>query len=287
MSTAERLSIFFLISLLLLSSLAFFISVPQAKAATLNWLDDFTDENARWDWAFYRGTGYHLLTTVDGYSVVENGITEASNALAYSDCTLGYLQPISASDNVTVEIRAKFSHSMTQGAAKGSQGTGLWDGTQSNFAMFFDCSNESMEGFTGLRALVTSGGTVYANEFLGDTYSPTDWHVYGLELNSSGTFMFVDGAFVVSTTYRPILTPLCQLTMWVDNAAYTWGTTTYLDVTENQRMYVDYVAYHSDSLLIPEFPSWTISVLFIVATVTLILVHIKNASAKQKNSSPF
>lgn len=287
MSTTERLNIFFLISLLLLSSLAFFISVQQAKADALNWLDDFTDEKAHWDWAFYRGTGYHSLTTVDGYSVVENGITEASNALAYSDCTLGYLQPISASDNVTVEIRAKFSHSMTQGAAKGSQGAGLWDGTQSNFAMFFDCSNESMEGFTGFRALVTSGGTVYANEFLGDTYSPADWHVYGLKLNSSGTFMFVDGAFVVSATYRPILTPLCQLTMWVDNAAYAWGTTTYLDVTENQRVYVDYVAYNSDPLVVPEFPSWIISVLFVTIMLALVLFHRKNVRTKQKNAGSF
>jgi hypothetical protein len=249
MSRTNHLCLCFLTSLLLLSSCTFFKLIPHAKAETWTWIDDFTDQNSRWNWGYSRGTGYHLLTNIDGYSAVENGITAATTQYAYSDCALThYPGTISQSQLVTIEIRAKFSHSMLQTGAKGSQGLIIWNG-MTNFAGFFDCSVETETGFAGLRAIVMSNGEVYANQYVGDTYDPRNWHVYRIVLKSDGTALYVDGNLVAQTTQRPY--SLAEVNLWVDNAAYALdGSVTNLDVTEDQKLYVDRVAW-SDSVILP------------------------------------
>jgi hypothetical protein len=247
MSKVKRLTIFLLVSLVLLCNFTF---LNPAKADTWTWRDEFTDKDARWNWAYASGTGYHLLTNIDNCSAVENGITAASTRYAYSDCALMYYPgTISPIQLVTIEIRAKFSHSMMQGTAKGSQGLIIWNG-KSNFAGFFDSSVESEPTLSGFRAFVESDDVFYTYEFLGDLYDPRDWHIYRIVLKSDGTALYVDGNLVAQTTQRP--SALAELNLWVDNAAYYLnGTHMNLDVTEDQKLYVDYAAW-SDSVMIPE-----------------------------------
>jgi hypothetical protein len=251
---SKRFSIFLFFLLISFSIFAFFKSIPQTQAESWSWQDEFTDTNSRWIWSYHTGTGYHKLSTIDGYSVVECGITSATSAVVYSDCALRYFFSISTS-YVTIEFRMKFSHNLVDGVSKGSEGCIIWGGSISNALGFFTCSPESAGGLSGWRAVFTKGGSWLANEYIGDVYDPTDWHIYKMEITPSGSKLYVDDNMVMQSSQRPSVS---EMNFWVDNGAYQASGARYnLDVTVDQMLYMDYVYFYQGSIAPSPSPSPT------------------------------
>src|SRR3990172_13032228 len=67
------------------------------------WLDDFTSANPSWNWGYNAGTGYKNLTTIDGYSVVEGGITSEATSSQYSDNSLHRFIDVGDDESIRVE----------------------------------------------------------------------------------------------------------------------------------------------------------------------------------------
>jgi hypothetical protein len=240
------------LSVMLLLALSILPMFSAVQSAVWDWQDDFVSMNSRWSWSYRAGTGYHRLATVDGCSVAESGITAASTAYAYSDCSLHYMMTIASDDYVIMETRAKFSHSLMDGVSKGSQGCIIWNGAVSNAFGFFVCSPESTSEMSGFRVALTRDGVFYINKYIGDTYNPTDWHVYRIEVDNAGTKFYIDDNLVAQTSQKSRIQSGGRLDFWVDNAAYqASGARYYLDVTLTQTVYMDYVYFYQSSAPAP------------------------------------
>lgn len=220
------------------------MSVNVQEALIWDWVDEFESMNPRWEWNYQVGTGYHRLATIDGYSVAEIGITIESTQWSYSDCSLHHTMSISEGDTVIVEMRLRCTDDngiTTPG--QGSRGWGIWDGTQwgDNVAWFWSASPESDPMFAGFLAGVKRDGTIHLLQQL--SIDMQEWHVYRIEILSSGTMFLVDGVEVASTSYKP--RNFSRLELWIDNyRIYFVGgqlVKGYLDVEQDQKMYIDWV----------------------------------------------
>ena len=129
-----------------------------------------------------------------------------------------------------------------------ARGWGFWDGVHggSNLAWFWSASPESDSSFTGFQAAVKRDGDIQFQQWL--SIDMREWHIYRIELSSSGTSFFVDGVEVGSTPARPRI--LHKLDIWIDNyRVYLVGgelQLEYLDVGQDQLMYIDWVKMFID-----------------------------------------
>jgi hypothetical protein len=132
------------------------INAELQSSSFWDWQDEFNNQNARWNWSYYAGSGYHICpTTKDDYTVSEHGILSGSSA--YSDCALGeyYIDLVNHSI-VIVEGKFKFSDSGASPAV-GSKGFGFWDYQSWNsVAWFWVGSPAHTSEWQGLRAQVVN-----------------------------------------------------------------------------------------------------------------------------------
>jgi hypothetical protein len=209
------------------------------------WLDDFISYNERWGWGYNAGTGYKFPTTVEGYSVCESGITAESTSSEYSDCDLHTFFSISETDEFIVEMRLRTTDDNgITGVGQGSRGWGFWDGSMIgvNLAWFGSASPESDPYFAGFHAMVKRDNVFVLHEDI-SYIDIRQWHVYRIDLLESGTEFRVDGVLVASTSIRP--RTLNQINLWIDNFVFQFVDgelqTGYLDVNQDQKMYIDWV----------------------------------------------
>jgi len=208
------------------------------------WSDDFDMMDPRWNWAYSQGTGFLRIGTVDGYSVAEIGITDASTRFGYSDGSLFLVDRPAVGDTeiVAIEVRARFTDDngiTTPG--QGSRGIGFWDAAMpepQNIAWFFSLSPESIPQYAGWWAWVRINGVDVLKQDLIGVVDMLQWHVYRIELLESETRFLVDGNLVASCSGRP--TNLQGWSNWIDNYVYTTTGLNYLDVTQDQTLYMDY-----------------------------------------------
>jgi predicted esterase len=214
------------------------------------WQDEFTSKNARWSWSYYQGTGYHICpTTIDGFVVAENGITDETTGDAYSDCALPSAQTIGATTSIVLEGRFRFTddNGVTDNG-KGSRGFGVWDGS-ANVAWFMSCSPESAEEYRGLRAIVQKAGSTVLNTAL-SSIDIKQWHTYKIVITATTTTFYIDEQQVAYVANRPNV--MAEIVMWIDN--YRVPQMDYLDVVIDQKMYIDYVYFFQNG---GGFSAWT------------------------------
>jgi len=250
------------ITVVTLSSVVLVITVYQvikqqllySKAATTTspepyWEDQFTTQSSRWDWQYSRGAGYHRLTsTSEAQSAVELGVTSSAASNAYSDSSLH-----ERSHQYTMgalEMRSRTTDRNTgPGDGQGTRGWGFWDGDvnyqQSSAVWFWSASPESSDILSGFRVQVFSNGTFYLNQRI-DSIDMTQWHTYRIEMLPGLVKFLVDGELIAQTNNLP--SDHFRVEIWLDNYAInlTPGgyNRSYIDLTGNQRMYVDWVRYY-------------------------------------------
>jgi hypothetical protein len=202
------------------------------------WNDEFTDYNSRWEWDYNKGTGYKQLTTIDGASVVEIGITDQSSSSGYSDCSLhekGYQH-----QNAVFEARLRYA-----GDHKfGTMGWGFWNyenPAKTEVAWFWDSSSGGKA--SGFQAMVAYDSDIKFQKHLPEI-DIQKWHIYRVELLPTGTRFFVDGDEVASTPRRP--SKLQRFEIWVDNYRLQMidgklSPVGHLNMQQDQRIYIDWV----------------------------------------------
>lgn len=219
------------------------ISAIAAMCAGCNseWNDGFTDHNPRWEWNYNKGTAYKQLTTIDGVSVVEIGITDQSSSSDYSDCSLH--ETIYQHHNGVFEARLRYA-----GDHKfGTIGWGFWnyeDAATAESAWFFDSSTGGNS--SGFQVMVASNSVITFQKHL-PKIDIQKWHIYRVELLPTSTRFFVDGVEVAATSKRP--SKLQRVTIWIDNYRLQVidgkiSAAGYLNIQQDQRMYVDWVRYY-------------------------------------------
>lgn len=208
------------------------------------WFDDFSSKNPRWSWTETQGTGYHICPkTVDGYVVVEHGITTASDNTGYSDSTLHTYMTITESNTIRIIGRMKYNYGDEIGIYQGTRGFGCYGGGGANVAWFWWASEETYSEYQGLRIMVVKDGVMRLNQRL-TGYDLTQWHEYEIRLLPGLTEFLIDGVVVGSSSYRPSTMDDFEAG-WIDNAQMTAsGSRTYLDVDYNQASYVDWIGLY-------------------------------------------
>ena len=199
--------------------------------------DDFTDQNARWAWNYRAGTGFHNLTTVDGLSVVEAGITNLSTTGAYSDSSTHETTTTHTAGSVEMRIKCTDDDGLTDSGV-GSRGWGYWNvqfGAQNNAAWFWMASPQSDAAYSGLRAMVIINGAFVYNQLL--NVDVKQWHTYRVDLAPDGSHFYVDGAEVGYYASKPTVN--MRVEMWLDN--YKVPAMTYLASSIYERLYIDWV----------------------------------------------
>lgn len=217
------------------------------------WTDDFTSQNARWEWSYHAGTGYHRTTTIEGLSVVEMGVTTASTTTAYSDCSVhevGYTH-----DDGIVDLRLRYLGD----GQMGTMGWGVWnyvDAGTNEAAWFFQAAPDGAS--MPLHAMVVKNATELFDQALPDI-DVSVWHVYRVEFARSGTKFYVDNTLVAQTTAKVTLPQ--RVEVWVDNYQTTLenghhiAVTGYRTFSMNQKIYLDYASFYPLSLSSTSTPS--------------------------------
>ena len=205
------------------------------------WNDGFTNHNSRWDWNYNKGTGYKRLTTIDGASVVEIGITDQSSSSSYSDCSLH--EKSYQYHNGVFEARLRYA-----GDRKfGTMGWGFWnyeDSARAEAVWFWGSTTGGKA--SGFQAMVAHDSAIMFQKHL-PRIDIHKWHIYRVELLPTGTRFLVDGAEVASTPKRP--SKLQRVEIWVDNYRVQMMDSKvlpagHLNVRQDQRIYVDWVKYY-------------------------------------------
>jgi len=205
------------------------------------WNDEFTDCDSRWEWTYNKGTGYKRLTTIDGVSVVEIGITDKSSSSEYSDCSLH--ETTHQYQNGVFEARLRYV-----GDGKfGTIGWGFWNykDPQKGVCVWFLDSTTGGNA-SGFQAMVASDGAITFQKHLPEI-DIQKWHIYRVELLPTGTRFFVDGVEVAATSKRP--SKLQRAEIWVDNYRLQlidgkMSPAGHLNIRQDQRIYVDWVRYY-------------------------------------------
>ena len=238
-----------LFKILILSSIYFFVNSLNLSASNAFWTDEFTTFSSRWDWDYNRGTGYKQLTTVDGVSIVEIGITEQSSSSGHSDCSLHEKRHQHAYGIFEARLRCVKGRGFNQ-LWKGTSGWGFWhwdhDPLKLSAAWFWWASTENNASLWDFQVMVARDSTVVFQKSLPEI-DMQQWHIYRVELLPMGTRFLVDGNEVGFTRKRP--NRLQKIEMWIDNSRVQVVDTKvkasgYLDVQQNQRMYIDWVRYY-------------------------------------------
>lgn len=221
-------------------------SLAQAGSDPV-WTDEFESRHPRWVWAYNRDTGYKTLTEGAGApSAVEIGITAEATSERYSDCSLHQKRASYTSGVLEMRLRTSDDNGIS-GPGQGTRGWGFWDGDTAggNAAWFWSASPESDSRLAGFRALVVRDGEFLLNQEL--EVDMREWHVYRIEMSTGKTRFLVDGVVVASVNARPENKHRAEL--WIDNYAITLTgsgyTSEYLDVEQDQQMYVDWVRYYT------------------------------------------
>ena len=241
-----------LIFIFLLLSLGSFVSA--ATECEPLWIDEFTNQNSRWQWGYSSGTGYHTIKTVEGLSVVEIGITDQSQANQYSDCALAEKSYTHSSGVMEARMKVVYNGGDNQYFGKGTMGMGFWHFTDYNSpidaAWFFGGSPENVYPFKDFQAQVGINSAPLYLKQLPDV-NLKEWHVYRVEFNNQGSKFYIDAVKVGETTSNP---PTKQkITIWVDNQAVTnlnpnTGQTTrqYYALSQDQKILIDWVRYYDE-----------------------------------------
>jgi len=212
------------------------------------WTDEFTSYNSRWDWSYYSGTGYHQITTVDSVSAVEIGITDQSSSASYSDCSLHETSYLYTTGIFEARLRCTDDNGFNQ-PGKGTRGWGVWNYQNPSYtdaAWFWSASPDSDASVAGLHAMLVIDSNIVFQEPL-PGIDITQWHVYRVEFLSTGTRFFVDGIEVAFTPLHSV--KLQRFELWIDNyvVQVVGGIPQpvgFLDVGQNQMMYIDWVTYY-------------------------------------------
>ena len=212
------------------------------------WEDTFSSvDNSRWQWDYNEGTGYKELAIIDGVSVVELGIKDNSTSSEYSDCSL---HERSYQYNYGIfEARLKCTDNNTLGNGQGTRGWGFWNYNNGlNSSWFWSLSPESADYLEGFKAVVIRDSQ-FPLEFEEDLseIDMKQWHVYRMEFLPTYTKFIVDEIEVASTTERPDEPQ--RFEFWIDNARISFIDNQwyrdYLDVNQEQKMYIDWVRYYN------------------------------------------
>ena len=207
------------------------------------WSDQFTSKQSRWEWGYNEGTGYQTITTKDGYSVVELGITSQSSSSSYSDCSLH--EKTYYISNGVFEARIKYEGN----GDFGTLGWGIWNYSNPYSADAVWFWNSTTGGSAvGFQAMVCSNGKIKYQHYL-PSIDITEWHVYRVDLQSNGCTFYIDGVEVAHTPLRP--TKNQRFEMWADNYRISVSGDTmlpvgYKSISQNQRIYVDWAIYYSE-----------------------------------------
>ena len=137
-------------------------------------------------------------------------------------------------------------------SGKGTRGWGFWnysDPSNADVAWFWSASEESHPSLVGLQAMVALDSSTVFQQLLPDI-DMTEWHIYRVEFFSTGTRFLVDGNEVASTPYYPGKPQ--RIEIWIDNyiVQIQGGDVVpigYLDVSQDQKMYIDWVRYYDYS----------------------------------------
>ena len=213
------------------------------------WADEFTNRNSRWDWNYNEGTAYKQLTTIDGFSVVEIGITSQSSSSSYSDCSLHERSYYIYNGVFEARVRYVGDHQF------GTLGWGVWNyenPQDAEAAWFWDSSTGGIA--SGFQAMVAYNGAIQFQEYLPDI-DIEQWHVYRVELSPTGTRFFVDDNEVASTSRRPSKPQRFEI--WVDNyrieiVGGNLQPVGYLDLQGNHKIYIDWARYYEECVEVEE-----------------------------------
>lgn len=231
------LKTFLKIGLICLLLLFILVLCPVVQAQNPVWLDEFINQNPRWDWSYYAGTGYHRLTTIDGLSAVELGITTQSTSQAYSDSSLHEYGYLHSSGIVDMRLRYQGDDNM------GTMGWGTWNNVnQTNIqaAWFFKSNPEGTP--TPLQAMVIKHSVIVFQQSL----PPVDlssWQTYRVEFSANGTRFFINGDLVAETSERPDIDQRIEL--WLDNYLLNSQLLPigYRTIPQEEKLYFDWVSF--------------------------------------------
>ena len=207
------------------------------------WEDEFTSRNSRWDWGYDEGAGYKQLTTINGFSLVEIGITDRASSSSYSDCSLH--EKYYHYNTGVFEMRLRY----TGNNEFGTLGWGVWnyENPQAAEAAWFWSSTTGGVA-VGFQAMVAYGGIIRFQEHLPEI-NIQEWHTYRVDLLPTGTRFLVDGNEVAFTPLRPNKSQRFEI--WVDN--YRMKVTNgrlepigYLYMNQDNRIYIDWVKYYEE-----------------------------------------
>jgi hypothetical protein len=213
---------------------ATFTAGTICDATAQGFTDNFSCPSSRWDWSYYRDTGYHTCPiTIDGKVVVANGITSASQNGVYSDCDLHEDSNLFSAPNI---VEASFKYNVSD--PTGSFGFGLWDGNMSsvNAIWFAGCGGNC--DLAGWSAQVWLNGTpVYTQAVMNDI---TNWHTYRIERYADHATFYIDGVQVA--TYRGTQSSAdMHISSWIDNRILESGSYVCHATGRDEIMYIDYI----------------------------------------------
>ncbi|MFH1722203.1 MAG: hypothetical protein ABH950_06340 [Candidatus Altiarchaeota archaeon] len=214
---------------------------PISSILSSDWIDEFTDENPRWEWSYSRGTGYNELITIENVSAVKIGITNESVSSSYSDCALR--EVIHEHESGVFESRLRYEGD----GRMGTMGWGVWfhnlgDFSDVDVAWFFIGHPESSMPFFQTQVILNDSITI--TPLLDVNLS--EWHTYRIEFSPNGTYFYIDDALVSGTpknTSRPL-----RIEAWIDNTFLPNGSSeiiesNYTDIENEQILYIDYISY--------------------------------------------
>lgn len=207
------------------------------------WIDHFTNQNARWDWDYGTGTGYHTCpTSVDGRTntIAEIGITDETTSGAYSDSSLhepsnSHAAPATVQANIRCNV-ADIS---------GTCGFGFYNGNFSvpTAAWFWFGGAGNYSSWAGFRVMVITSGTVRLNEAIASPPSLSDWHTYKIRMVGTTIDFYIDGVSVYSYT-GTVPSGDMRVEIWNDNAVYNVAhVQSFVAVNRTECMYIDYCSY--------------------------------------------
>jgi hypothetical protein len=211
---------------------------PTATGEPL-WQDEFDSYGPRWAWRYSAGTGFKIIR--DG--ILEAGVTDQSNRRVYSDCSL-HEDKLSWEEGI-VEMRLRYC---AEDVKAGSLGWGFWTGKPwpmevVTAAWFVSLSPPSDPELVGFRAMVIRNGVYLLSQPL--SVNLKDWHVYRVEMTSTGTRFFIDGKQVAACQKSP--GGKHRVEVWVDNLCVRKEEgrlqRSQVDVPEEQKVDVDWVRF--------------------------------------------
>jgi hypothetical protein len=205
------------------------------------WTDHLTDQNARWDWDYSAGTGYQSCPiNVDGLggTVCEIGITDQTTAAVYSDGNLHEDSIKHDGDDYAI-FRVKCDV-----LGKGTKGWGFWNANMGavSSVWFWWASEETVAAYRGFRAIVAIDGVPVYNIAISGI-DITQWHTYRVARDIKKAYFFVDEV-QVGYYFGTMPTETMRIETWIDNRAIEKkGLHVNLEVTQYQRIYIDYITF--------------------------------------------